>query len=253
MAKPFPISATIITFNEEDNIEQCITSLQAVADEVIVIDSNSNDRTVSIAKSLGAQVFSQSFLGHIEQKNFALTKTTHNMVLSLDADEALSPTLINSIKNLQQKSSSYSMNRKNFFCGTWIKYGGWYPDRKIRLWDKTQGQWGGKNPHDKVIMNTAEPSSFLDGDILHYSYKHKDELPKQLDYFASIGADAYFKAGKKSNKLLILANPIFTFFKTYILKLGFLDGKYGYYIAKHQAMANRKKYQELLKLQSRTY
>ncbi len=251
MAKPFPISATIITHNEENNIERCLLSLQEVADEIIVVDSHSTDHTVKLAESLGAKVYTQTFLGHIEQKNWAMAKTSNDMVLSLDADEALSDSLKESILNIKKVEAAFIMPRKNFFCGQWIRYGGWYPDKKIRLWNKNLGQWGGKNPHDQVLMHQKEAPTLLAGDILHYSYNHKHELPKQLNYFASIAAEAYHLAGKKSNPWLIKLNPIFTFIKVYLFKLGFLDGKNGYFIAKERAKANRKKYKLLYALQQK--
>ena len=150
------ISATIITFNEERNIKKCIESLLEVADEVIVVDSFSTDDTERICKSFDKlKFYKHSFEGHIQQKNFAVSKTSYNFVLSLDADEQLSNDLINEINNIKIKKvtipSAYSMPRLNNYCGKWIRHCGWYPDRKIRLWDKRIGTWGGTNPHDEDL------------------------------------------------------------------------------------------------------
>lgn len=244
------ISATIICYNEANNIADCIASLSKVADELICIDSFSQDDTVSIAKSLGAKVIQNKFEGHIQQKNFALRHTSNEMVLSLDGDERLSEELIQSILDIKSNPTftSYAMNRKNFFCGKWIRFGGWYPDRKIRLWNKSMGQWGGHNPHDKVILNPGVKTGKLDGDILHYSVRHKEDFPKQMTYFAEIGAQAYHQKGKTSNVFLMLLNPAFTFIKSFLLQGGFLDGTIGYFIAKHKALSNYKKYKLLRQL-----
>ena len=149
------ISAAIITFNEEKNIERCITSLRNVADEVVIIDSGSTDRTVEIAKDLKATIFTNPFKGHIQQKNFAITKTQYDWVISLDADEALSEELTASILAVKEnlKGSGYIFSRLTNYCGKWIKHCGWYPDKKLRLFKKHEGKWGGKNPHDKYLLN----------------------------------------------------------------------------------------------------
>ncbi|HEX3008578.1 MAG TPA: glycosyltransferase family 2 protein [Bacteroidales bacterium] len=145
-----PISAVIITFNEENNIERCIRSLEGIADEIIVVDSYSTDNTVEIALNLGAIVYKQVFLGHVEQKNFALSKTSHSHVLSLDADEELSDKLRESILEVKENwtHDGYYFKRLTNYCGRWIKHTSWYPSKKLRLWDKAKGEWGGVNPHD---------------------------------------------------------------------------------------------------------
>lgn len=165
------ISAVVITYNEEDKIGRCLDSLRDVADEIIVIDSLSTDRTVEICKSKCATVISQEFLGYIEQKNFALDKSNFDYVLSVDADEVLSPELIKSIIDIKSNfnSDAYEFNRLTNYCGKWIKHGGWYPDVKTRIWNKNDGRWGGTNPHDEVILENGKKVKKLQGDLLHYS------------------------------------------------------------------------------------
>ena len=149
------LSVVIIAFNEEKNIERCLKSVLNIADEIVVIDSGSTDRTVELSKTYNAIIVTQDFLGHIEQKNFALTHAKYDFCLSLDADEALSKELEKSIIQVKEQDivSAYSMNRLTNYCGKWIKHCGWYPDVKLRLWNKNEGQWSGTNPHDKFVMN----------------------------------------------------------------------------------------------------
>mgnify|MGYP001233099620 FL=1 len=154
------ISAAIITYNEEKNIERCITSLVNIADEIVVVDSGSNDKTQEIALTLGAKVVINKFEGHIQQKNFAITQTSNEWVISLDADEALSKKLKTSLLKVKEdlKGNGYKFNRLSNYCGKWIKHCGWYPDTKLRLFKKGQGSWKGKNPHDKYILDSGEES-----------------------------------------------------------------------------------------------
>ncbi|MFI5135444.1 MAG: glycosyltransferase family 2 protein, partial [Chitinophagales bacterium] len=146
------ISAVIITFNEEKKIARCIDSLNGVADELVVVDSFSTDATVEICKAKSVRFIQHAFEGYIQQKNFAVTQATNDFILSLDADECLSEELrlsILAVKN-DLKFDGYIMNRRTNFCGQWIHHSGWYPDRKLRLWNRNKGAWGGTDPHDKV-------------------------------------------------------------------------------------------------------
>jgi glycosyltransferase involved in cell wall biosynthesis len=152
------ISCVIITLNEERNLARCIGSLQGVADDVVVVDSFSSDGTERIAKEHGARFVQHKFEGHIEQKNWAITQAQHSWVLSLDADEALSEELRNSITAAKQRDDAdgYTMNRLTNYCGRWIRHGGWYPDRKLRLWDRRKGRWTGVNPHDRFELERRQ-------------------------------------------------------------------------------------------------
>lgn len=244
------ISAVVITFNEERNILRCIDSLMEVADEIIIVDSFSTDKTESICKTKNVRFIQNKFEGHIEQKNFAMTKAKYDHILSLDADEALSLDLRGSILSVKQNwvMDGYEMNRLTNYCGQWIKHCGWYPDKKLRLFKKSKGKWGGRNPHDKLIMEKGSTIGFVYGDLLHYSFYTIEEHKKQIEYFTTVAANTLHKEGKKSNWLKIFIHPIAQFLKGYFIKRGFLDGTYGFIICRLSAYANYLKYTKLLKL-----
>jgi glycosyltransferase involved in cell wall biosynthesis len=245
------LSATIITFNEEKKIDRCLQSLKEVADEIVVIDSLSTDRTKAICLSHNVVFIENPFPGYIEQKNFALARASHTHVLSLDADEYLSEALAKSILLEKEKgfpSDGYTMNRYNFYCGKWVRHGTYYPDRKLRLLNTNKGKWGGQNPHDRIIMQEGVNIKQLNGDLLHYTYQSIEEHNKQTDRFSSIAAKALFDKGKPPSYLKMLLNPAWAFFKGYFIKLGFLDGFAGYMIAKFTAIQSFLKYAKLIRL-----
>jgi glycosyltransferase involved in cell wall biosynthesis len=243
------ISAVIITFNEEKNIERCLLSLIGVADEIIVVDSFSTDKTEEICSKYAVRFIKNPFEGHIQQKNYAMNQASYSYVLSLDADEALDEKLkksILSIKSTLEYYSAYSFNRLTNYCGQWIKHCGWYPDKKIRLWDKSKGSWGGINPHDSVVMQVEKKLiHHLQGDLLHYSYYSVEEHRLQSIKFAQISAKADFERGKKTNRIIVLSKPIIKFLSDYVFRLGFMDGYYGFIICKISAHAKYLKYQFL--------
>ncbi|HET6993295.1 MAG TPA: glycosyltransferase family 2 protein, partial [Bacteroidia bacterium] len=237
--------------NEERNIGRCLDAVKEIADDIVVVDSFSTDKTESICKEKGARFVRHKFEGHIEQKNWAITQAEFPHILSLDADEAPDENLIASIKAVKSdwKNDGYEMNRLTNYCGKWIHHCGWYPDKKLRLWDSTKGKWGGINPHDKYEMIPSAKIGFLEGDILHYSFYSIDQHYKQVDYFTDISAKAMFGQGKKSSSLKLIMKPAAKFFKDYFIKLGILDGYYGYVISRISAKATYLKYKKLLKLQ----
>jgi glycosyltransferase involved in cell wall biosynthesis len=245
------LSATIITFNEEKKIGRCLQSLKGVVDEIVVVDSLSTDKTREICLSHQVIFIENPFPGYIEQKNFALSKATHSHVLSLDADEYLSEELSGSILKEKEKgfpSDGYTMNRYNFYCGKWVRHGTYYPDRKLRLLNVQKGNWGGQNPHDKIIMQEGATFQQLKGDLLHYTYQSIEEHNKQTDRFSTIAAKALFDKGKKPSYTKLLLNPAWAFFKGYFIKLGFLDGFAGYMIARFTAIQSFLKYAKLIRL-----
>ena len=246
------LSVSIITFNEEKNIARCLDSVKEIANEIIVVDSHSTDHTENICKEYGVKFFKQTFLGYIEQKNYALDLCKHQWVLCLDADECLSEELVSSIRKLKQLgelADAYTMNRCTNFCGKWIKHGTWYPDRKLRLFNKQKGKWGGTNPHDTIVIQNNAKTVFLKGDILHYSYYTVEEVLAQQNKFTTIQAKALFRQGKRSNWFKLFFNPIVAFKSGYFLKLGFLDGADGFFIAWTVAYNTMVKYYKLLRLQ----
>ncbi|MDB4089044.1 glycosyltransferase family 2 protein [Flavobacteriales bacterium] len=246
------ISAVIITFNEEKNIERCLTSLIDIADEIVVVDSFSSDKTRDICVSQGVKFVTHKFEGHIQQKNWAINQASNKIVLSLDADEAISAELKESILTVKKnwEQDGYSFNRMTNYCGKWIKHGLWYPDVKLRLWDSSKGSWGGKNPHDTYLLKDSTTQKHLKGDLLHYSYYSIEEHKLQADKFAKIASKAYFEAGKKSSIIKIIFSPISRFISSYIMNRGFLDGKAGWTIAHISYKETKLKYKLLKELQS---
>lgn len=245
-------SAVIITFNEERNIRRCLESLKGVADEIVVLDSFSTDKTPEICAAFGVRFFQHAFDGHIEQKNRALTLASFDIVLSLDADEALDDNLKNAIQQCTQNwlADGYTMNRLTNYCGQWIHYSGWYPDKKLRLFDRNKAQWGGLNPHDKIMMTDQARIEHLEGDLLHYSYYSVEEHRERSHKYAFIGAQAMLNAGEKGYYYQLIINPLSKFVRNYILKRGFMDGKAGWTICTITALETFWKYRYLLRLQS---
>ncbi len=230
-------SAVIITLNEAHNLPRCIASLQGVADEILVVDSFSTDGTVALAEELGCRVLQQKFLGHRGQKAFAIEQASYHYILSLDADEALSPKLQQSILAAKKDwtHDGYYLNRLSQIDGRWIHHGGWYPDRKMRLFDRRCYQMGGINPHDRFDPAPGARTRRLKGDLLHYTNDSLDARIATIHQFSSIAAEAFHQAGKKGSWWRILIKPSARFFSEYLLQSGWRDGYYGYFIAKTSA------------------
>lgn len=245
-----PISVVIITFNEEKNIARCLDSVRDVADDIVIVDSFSTDRTEAICKEKGARFIQHKFEGHIEQKNWAITQAKYPHVLSLDADEALDDKLKKSILEAKRdlRCDGYTMNRLTNYCGQWIRHCGWYPDTKLRLWDSRKGRWGGINPHDKYEMDDDAKICQLEGDILHYSYYTIDDHYRQVNYFTDIASNALYQRGKKAGVAKLVFSPVVKFVRDYFIKLGFLDGHKGYQISRISAYATYLKYKKLRQL-----
>lgn len=242
------LSVVIITFNEEKNLSRCLQSVRDVADEIVVVDSYSTDRTKEIALSFGARFVEHSFEGHIQQKNFAITQASYPHVLSLDADECLSDVLKQSIietkKNWQY--DAYDMNRLTNYCGHWVRHCGWYPDKKLRLWDSRKGHWTGVNPHDRYeLFDKHAKTGHLRGDLLHYSYYTVDDHRKQIQYFTDIASKALYDKGKRTTILFAYLSAAVKFLRDYFFKLGFLDGAAGFTICRLSAYASYLKYYKL--------
>ncbi|MDA7916912.1 glycosyltransferase family 2 protein [Akkermansiaceae bacterium] len=251
---PHLISGIVITFNEEKNITRCLKSLKRVCDELVVVDSHSTDSTVEIAKALGAKIFQHPFEGHIEQKNFALQQAKHDFCLSLDADECLDEEATASILSLKEETSvsGYSFNRLNNYLGTWIRHGSWYPDRKLRLWDRRVGKWGGRNPHDHLNLEQGNENRHLPGNILHYKIDSLGAHVKQLNFFTEIAAEELFQKGRSARLIDLVMRPVFRFFRDYLLKRGFLDGRAGFLIAVISTFGIFLKYAKLSQLEKST-
>lgn len=224
------LSVTIITLNEEGNIRDALESVKW-ADEIVVVDSGSVDRTVEICKGYTDKVFYNKWPGHIAQKNLAIDKASHQWILSIDADERVTPELAAEIREVLKgpEANAYAVPRHVFYLGRWINHSGWYPDSKIRLFNRDKGRWGGINPHDTVIVNGSV--RHLRGDLLHYSFRDIAHHINTMNSFTTIASKEYIKLGKRFRFMDILFRPIFMFFKSYLLKQGFRDGLPGLVIA----------------------
>lgn len=226
------ISACIISFNEEKKLEDCLRSLQGVVDEIVIVDSLSRDKTLEIARRYTDRIFEQAFLGHIEQKNLAVSRARHDWVLSLDCDERLSPRLQEEIlthKASLNKHDAYSMPRRTFYIYRWLNHC-WYPDRKIRLFNRQKAVWGGVNPHDHIEVQGHNIKA-LRGDIEHYSFDSVADHIATLQKFTDIGASEIIKRGKPVTIMSPLTHASWTFFRLYVLRWGFLDGFAGFLAA----------------------
>jgi glycosyltransferase involved in cell wall biosynthesis len=243
------LSVVIIAFNEEENIGRCIGSVEGVADEVVVVDSFSTDKTSEIARNLGARVIQHAFEGHIQQKNWARTQAVFDYVLSLDADESLSKELRDSITAAKHdfKFDGYTMNRLNFYCGKPIKTCGWYPDKKLRLWNNAKGKWAGVNPHDKFELPQGSSITHLEGDILHNTFPTAESYLNQVEKFATISAHEL----KGRNVLYLIYKLVFSapfkFIRNYFFNLGFTEGGMGFTICRNQAREVFLKYLRAIK------
>lgn len=231
MINAVKISAIIITLNEEKKIEACLQSLIGVADEIIVVDSFSTDKTRAICERYNVKFIQHAFEGYVAQKNYAVTQTTYEHVLSLDADERLSDELRKSIMEVKHSwgdVDGYTVNRFNNYCGKWMHFSGWYPERKLRLWNKQVASWTGTDPHDHVHI-PGRRTAKLKGHLLHYAYLTVDEHLQQVHRFAEIAARAKYKKGEKVSFIVnVIVSPLFRFVKSFIFQLGFLDGYYGF-------------------------
>jgi glycosyltransferase involved in cell wall biosynthesis len=231
-----PLSISIIACNEEANLRRCLASMVGLAAEIIVVDSGSRDRTREVAEEFGAQVTHQDWLGHRDQKNVALKLCTQPWVLALDSDEALTPELRQSIEQCfslpeSQRVDGLYMNRCTRFLGRWIRHGDWYPDRKLRLFRHAGAVWSGSPEHDFVLLPAGSQEARLTGDLLHYSFRDMSHyLEKHIQY-----ADVFLKReqarGGRFSALSTLFRSVWRFFRSYVLRLGFLDGFAGLWIA----------------------
>lgn len=229
-----PLSVVVITFNEEANIARCLEAAQAVADELVVVDSFSTDRTVEICRQHGARVVQHAFEGYVEQKNYATAQARFEHVLQLDADEVLTAELCQSIRDAKAnwQGGGYTLSRLTNYCGSWVRHGGWYPDRKLRLYDRRLGRWEGLLLHERFELQLGQTIGALQGDALHYSYHSVEQHVTQLNRFTSIAADELWLRGQRRVTLFhLLLKPWWRFLHGYILRLGLLDGFAGLSIA----------------------
>jgi glycosyltransferase involved in cell wall biosynthesis len=239
------ISLVIITYNEEGNIARCLESVKDVVDEIVLIDSYSNDKTVTIAQSYGAKVFYHKFNDFGEQKSFAIKQASYDWVLSIDADEVLTPELRGSILKVKAEPhyDGYNVNILTNYCGQWIKHCGWYPQPKLRFFNKNKSKFNTNKVHEGIIMDDSRAKiGLLDGNLLHYSYKTISDHTKKIELYSELAAVNAIDKGERISFIKILFGPPWKFFYHYILRRGFLDGYIGYVICKNIAYSGFIKY-----------
>jgi glycosyltransferase involved in cell wall biosynthesis len=244
------ISAIIITKNEILNIAECLNSLSDFVDEIIVVDNESTDGTVKIAEQFQAKVIqTTSWPGFGPQKNVALGHVTHEWVLSIDADERLTPELIYEMKSALSDSQDiicFSIPRLSQYCGTFIHHSGWYPDYVDRLFKRGHAQFSDHLVHERLIPNGKTKK--LKNHLIHYSYRNFEQVIQKVNRYSTLGAEQAFQKGKSSSLFSALVHGFWAFFRTFILRLGFLDGKYGFALAISNGQASYYKYIKLMHL-----
>lgn len=245
------LSAVIITYNEERNIERCIKALLDWVDEIIIVDSQSTDNTESICKKYPVKFYSTQWLGYGPTKNYGATLAENEYILSLDADEEVTELLKNSIIEARKEGLDgvYRFNRLTNFCGKWIKHGDWYPDIKDRIYPK-RVEWNSAAAHEELLIPADIKRTHLKGDLLHYSYYSKEDLVRKYKKYAELLAE-----DRKDKSIIFLFikavfSPLVYFIKNYILKAGFLDGRAGFIVYSQGAYYTFLKYKLALKKSS---
>ncbi|MBC7389748.1 MAG: glycosyltransferase family 2 protein [Opitutaceae bacterium] len=242
------LSAVVITNNAKDTIGLCIDALLKVSSDIIVIDSGSDDGTKEICYSKNIRYFFKSWEGYSANKNYGNDLAIHDYILSIDSDEILSDELIKSIKlefSNMPSADAYNINFITNFCGKWIKYGGWNPEWHIRIFNRKLIKWELLDVHEVLSIKSTYKVKKLTGKVLHYSYptiqSHLNKIEKYTDLFA----ERSLKAGKNAGRFKKHMSAGFTFLSNYIIKLGFLDGYYGFVVARNNALYSYLKYKKL--------
>lgn len=250
-SKRVKITAVVMTFNEEKRIQNCLESVISVVDEIVIVDSYSTDTTEEKCLKYGVKFIQNKFDGYIEQRQFAISRATNDYILVLDADEILSSSLQKAIKEVKNnwKADAYIFNRLTNYGGKWIKHCGWYPDKKIRLFDRNKIKIKGKNPHDQIVAKDRAKSIWIKKDILHYSYTSVGNHIEKTNSFSKIAAISAYEEGKRSTVIFhIILKPTYQFIEEYIFKLGFLEGYYGFVICSISAFGKFLKFVKLHEL-----
>jgi len=227
------ISASIIVWNEEANIAALCEDL-AWADEIVIVDSNSSDRTAEIARRYTDKVFQHEFRGYKDKHEFADAQTSGDWIFWIDADERSTPELRQSIEELKsipddRRADGYWIARKTFHLGEWIRFCGWYPDKQMRLYRKSSSYWDGIAPHETARVRGQ--TATLDGDLLHYPQRTLSDHHRVLDSYASLAAEHHVRSGARTGFMTLLLKPTASFFRTFMLKQGFRHGVRGLIIS----------------------
>lgn len=226
------ISAVVITFNEEEKIETALRSLEGIAAEIIVVDSHSLDKTVKLARKHTDKIFERAWTNYADQKNFGNGNAVNPWILSLDADERLSPELreeLLALAKTEPDCAGFAMPRQVFYLGRWIRHSGWYPDPKIRLFRKDRARWEGEFVHERLAVDGEIKT--LAGPIDHFTYRDIHDHLARINRFSDLGAQKLYAAKKKCRWYHLAVLPWSRFLKSYVLKLGVLDGFAGLVIS----------------------
>ncbi len=250
------ISACLIVCNEERNLGRCLASVGPVVDEIVVVDSGSTDGTVAVARHFDARVIAQPWLGYVGQKNFALDQASHPWVLSIDADEELSPALAASIAQMRAERgdespaapNGYQVSRLVFYRGKWIRHGDWYPDRLVRLFRRAEARFTGGRVHEKLEIAGEHP--VLPGDLHHYTYVDADDRAARCATYAALWAQTALENGRRTWPGIGACHAALRFVRGYVFKRGFLDGPVGFDVARGNAREVWLKYHLLRELQA---
>jgi (heptosyl)LPS beta-1,4-glucosyltransferase len=240
------ISVTIITKNEEKNIGRCLESLQW-ADEIIVVDTNSDDKTVEICNQYTDHVFNESWHGYGKQKNICAAKAQNRWILNIDSDEIVTPELTEEIQEVLKEGPKYPvyyLHRKNYFGDRWVRFGGWYPDRILRFYDKEKVAFSETQVHERLAPD--ENAGSLKHTLTHYSYRDHEDYIQRQDRYSTLYAQEKMANGFRANWTHLYLRPPFSFFKNFILKQGFRDGFLGLFLAKMAANYTFQKYAKTL-------
>ncbi len=232
--RDFWFSVVLITKNEADKLPACLASLDGLSDDFIVVDSDSTDGTIKIAEQFGCRVIQRVFDGYGQQKNFGNEQAKYNHILSIDADEVLSDELQESIKKATPHSA-FRMSRRTSYCGNWVDYSGWYPDLKIRLFDKRIIRWNHSKVHERLLLPSGTTVQRLHGDLLHYSIDSIGDHIDRIKKYARFKAEMDYEKGRFYSRVKRRFLPAFKFLEIYFFKRGFLDKKTGWHIAKNSA------------------
>ncbi|AFM10753.1 glycosyltransferase family 2 protein [Turneriella parva] len=250
------ISACIIGLNEEQNIEDCLLSLAGVADEIIFVDSHSTDKTISLVKQFTKKIFYRKFDNYVAQKNFAASKARFDWILNLDCDERLSPELRDSILALKSSGTDkagFRFNRLTWYLYRFIRHSGWYPDDKVRLYNRRLAEWQGDKVHE-IINTPPEKTGKLTGDLLHYSFRNIDDHLKTIRNYSELAAQAMHARGRRVSLPGVFFRSGWVIVRKFFFELSFLDGTAGIIITYYSAVATFTKYVKLyvLNKQART-
>jgi glycosyltransferase involved in cell wall biosynthesis len=248
------ISACVITLNEERSLPRCLKSIAPLADEILVVDSGSTDSTVDIAGQFGARVVQQDWLGYVGQKNFALAQALHSWVLSIDADEEISPELAASLARIKGNAAAdapgapngYEVSRIVFYRGRWIRHGDWYPDRLVRLFRRTEARFSGGRVHEKLELRGEHP--ILPGHLHHFTYEDASDRADRCARYAALWAQSAHEQRRRAHVWSGPVHALARWGKGFLLKGGFLDGAIGWDIAAGNAREVWLKYHLLWKI-----